>query len=429
MRAHRALLVVVVAAFLIRFGYDLFIHPPLSFTHSDMGGYLRRGNLVIDHPWGYRDPRLTFFPFGTHGMVAAVKTVFGRNSNFGFALVLSALGAATAGYWFATAARLFGERKRLLAVLGVLFVLDVPLLFIGGFVLSEVPFSACLAAATFHAMRWLDDGRPRDALATGVAFALAITFRPQVVLSFALIGLLLLVHRGRAKVLTRRSVALVLAPVLVVSILSVVRVHHHTGQLAFVSTNGPFNVAFGRCHCRALTATKPTKATYEPPSFVRLDDFEKKHDHRPIVGLDPAAGREIFLPSELWDQKAAWELSKRCIEITGPLRQVKYAATHVLLLWGYNLPWPTTGPISDVWAVLQGLLVPGLLVAMFRVVRRRLVREGILVAHVVALLVTAMAVFGEARLRAPYDGFLMMLALWVYAPLADRLWKRIRRIR
>lgn len=423
-RQNRGHLAVFAAALVIRLIYNLAFHPPLEFATSDMVGYLTRADRVFDVPWTKPDPRSTFFPYGTHVLVFVTKWVFGRENGIAIGSVFALLGAATASLWYATARRLLGEGRWIVSVLGGLFAAHVPMIMLGSFVLSEAPFACALAAATFLSLRFFDEGGLRDAAGMGLAFALAMPFRPQVLLSAVGVLLVLLLRRGAtAPSLRRRALAfgLALAPLLLVAGISAARLHHHTGRWGIVSSNAAFNYTFGRCHCSSLSPTKSRGTKFEPPSFSRLKNFESKNGITPIVDLDPAIDFDLEFDGYLWDQEPAYALAKTCVERTGKTRQVKYAATHLLLLWAYNLPWPTVGVLANVWAFGQIAWLPGALVGIVRSLGRKHGREALLAVHVWALLATAIVFFGEARLRVPYDGVLMILAAWTYTSWITRV--------
>lgn len=420
--AQRVIVALVLAAFALRFGYDLFVHPPLDFRTSDMRTYLLRAAAMERAPWSSVDPRATFFPWGMPALLYVVRATLGK-SNAAISFVLAALGAGVVGYWTATAARLLSAHRWAWIGIGVASVVHVPLVFLGGFVLSEVPFTFLLAASMFHTVRWLDERTRRDALIAGAALALAAVFRPQAGISMVLLAGVLAWQRGALPRPRAGAFALALAPIVVMSALSALRVHHHTGRWGWISTNAAFNFTFGRCHCHTL-GVAPEGERYGPPALERLHDFESKHGVRPIVTLDPVLEPELVVRAQVWEQGPFWELSARCVRESGPLRQAKFAATHMLLLWGYNLPWPTGGILTEIWQIVQALAIPGLLFALARSLRRRRpdfgVREATLAAHVLALLATAALFFGEARLRVPYDGPIWILAMTVYAPWLSR---------
>lgn len=426
---------VVAAAFVVRLVYNLFVHPPLDYVTSDMAGYVRRATEALDVPWSTKRPTSTFFPYGTHVFVAGIRAVFGREARAPIGIAFAGLGAAAVGFAFALAQRLAPaeNRRLLLSIFGTLLVVHVPLIMLGSFVLSEVPFSCALAAAVFYSVRFDDERRTRDAAFAGIAFALAMTVRPQVVVSLALMGCLIVARRWKNRssppAPTGRRVLpalLFVVPIAIVAMLSAHRVHHHTDRWGFVSTNGGFNLAFGRCHPTRLSATDTRSSGFEVPSLKHLATFQDKHGWKPIVDLDPAYGTDLKIEGEIWDESAARKLAGECMQRTGPLRQLKYSATHLLLLYAYNLPWPTKGVVANVWAILQVAWIPGLVVALFRIVRQPDSRNGLVAAQVFALLAVAWIFFGEARLRVPYDPFIMWLALSVYVPIGLRLRSRRR---
>jgi hypothetical protein len=66
--------------------------------------------------------------------------------------------------------------------------------------------------------------------------------------------------------------------------------------------------------------------------------------------------------------------------------------------------------------VLHGALVlPAALAAMVFAFRRRHARQMLLALHVFGLVAVAALYFGDTRLRAPYDGLLVTLAVVTYA--------------
>ncbi len=419
-RAHSEVLAVFAAALAVRLVYGLFVHPPGDHLRSDMAGYVDRAQRALDTP-DARDPWMTFFPYGTHGIVAAVQAVFGRgNAPLGIAFAL--MGALAVAYSHAIAQRLLPDRRRLRVVFAAFVVLAIPHVMLGGFVLSEVPFSLTLAALTFYLLRHFDEGRWRDAAFAGLAFAAALTIRPQVLISLPFFALAY-ARAGSAR-LDVRAITAVLAPLVIVGTLSAVRVHHHVGRYGFVSTNGAFNFAIGRCHCQSLSAQKTRGSRFEVGAFRQLAKLEDNPSAIHVLPLDAARGRELAVDSELWDERASRELALSCMKETGPLRQLRYSATHLVLLFAANLPFPTKGVGANIGAGLALLLVPGAFVGLFRSLSRERARLAIVSANVLALFVTAFVFFGEARMRVPYDAFFALLALPVYAEWTARLRRR-----
>lgn len=389
-------------------------HPPLAFATSDMGGYVRRAARVLDEPWSARDPWAAFFPPGTHLLLAAVQAVGGRAA-WVVGVAWALLGAGVAAYAQAIAGRLLGDRPAARLAVGALLVGDVHQILLGSFVLSEIPASFALAAATFHLLRHLDEGRARDALGAGLAFAAAALIRPQALVSLALVGVAL----ARARRLPRPAhAALLVAPLALALTLGSLRVRHHTGRLALVSTNGGFNLALGRCHPVGLS-TRTRGSRFSLGAFEDLHRRERAGE-RLWPGLRPALGAELTIDGGVDDEPAARALAARCVEATGLPRQAAFSLLHVGLLWFWNLPFPTGGPASVAGALQAVLWLPLAALALARSARREEVRLALVTAHLAALVVTAAVFFGDARLRVPYDPFGIVAAAVVACAWLDR---------
>jgi hypothetical protein len=118
------------------------------------------------------------------------------------------------------------------------------------------------------------------------------------------------------------------------------------------------------------------------------------------------------------DEAPNRKLAAECIKKTGWLRQAKYAVTHVVLLWGYNIIWPDQGqkpkyrkPMAVFCVGHSIAIMPPAAVAMLLGFRRRRARSMLLALHVWSQVLTAILYFGDTRYRAPYDGLLTILAI------------------
>ena len=206
-------------------------------------------------------------------------------------------------------------------------------------------------------------------------------------------------------------------PVLVVLAISAARFHHHTGGLGLISANGPLNFAFGRCHAVDIEArTRGYFASFGPPPMGYLASRDKKYPDA-FVRLDPALGTKLTVQGTLWNPGPFYTLARRCVTTTGLGRQARYAVSHVVMLWGYNIVWPDAGtedyrrPMRRALDLHNALLLPPMLVAFVASFRRHHARHALLAAHLVALALVAMVYFGDVRYRVPYDGIVIALAL------------------
>jgi len=418
---------VFVASFLIRALYGLVFHPPLESLRSDMLAYAARAARLAAEPW-VPEPSAVFYPWGTHYLVAAARVASFGHPGPAITLLYAAYGAAAAAYSFASARIVLVGAPRVQFALGILFVAYPTWIALGGFVLSEPPFTACVAASTYYALRLATADRSKgtglSSLGLGVALAVGTAIRPQMLLSIACFALLC-VRRPRPVAPPLRSWAALVAPLLLVVLVSMARMKFHTGEYGFVSKNGALNLAFGRCHAWKISSTKP-KESYSPPSLRGLALYEEKHGMKPFPELDPAEGEELVLPGPIWDEDASRALAERCVAETGWWRQVKYSLAHLVLLFAYGVAFPLKGTFLIVVSIVASiLLAPAYVAALVRAFARRPIAERVLVAHVLALTVTAAVFFGEVRLRVPYDGVLATLsALYSTRFVA---WRRARR--
>jgi hypothetical protein len=125
---------------------------------------------------------------------------------------------------------------------------------------------------------------------------------------------------------------------------------------------------------------------------------------------------------------------QKCIQKTGILGQLRYAAINVLMLSGYNTPWPDSGRElwrhkAQAWQTFQTIFIaiPALLTIFTCFWKRTVTHHGILAVHLWAIVVTAAIYFGDTRMRAPYDPMILLLAIEVYVFLGVTAIGRLRR--
>jgi hypothetical protein len=416
---HRELLVVTLLALVVRLIWNLWVHPPLDYVFSDMAAYLERAQTGIDHPDG-RFGYFTLFPWGTHVLLGLVKRLFGREPRVAIGVLYAVMGALSVSFTFALARR-FARRTWAPRVVGAVLVVYYPWLSLGGYVLSETPFTLFLCATAWSALRLADRGRPRDAWLFGLAIALASIFRPQILISFPLLAVHFVLRRKAWRRPRLAALPVILAPTLLVLAFSAMRVHWHTGHYGGIAGNGPLNYAFGRCHATAIISTAPDRSnSFRPPSLGGLFAHEKEHP-RSMFKLYPAMGTTLNVKGHMWDPEPMYALAGECIARTGLARQAMYAATHLALLWRFNVMWPDSErerfrPCMAAAQMAHNVLVlPAAIVGIALAFRRRRARALLIAVHVLGLMIVAMIYFGDTRLRAPYDGLLVVIAIETYA--------------
>jgi hypothetical protein len=423
---HRALVMVTLLSLAVRLFWNLRIHPPMDFAYSDMGGYVDRANAIWSEPWVPR-PHLTLFPYGTHVFIALVKALFGRDNRAAIGVAFALLGTLAVAYTYATAER-FTPRVWVRRLVFGLLVVYYPWISLGGYALSEDPFAVTVAASAYYGLMLADEGRPRDAWLLGLTYGLGATFRPQIIVSAALFFFVYLLRRQVFRKMTYGLWLRVAAPFGLILAISSARLYWHTskdwkgGAIGLVSTNGPLNLAFGRCHCAAIEShTRDSRGFFGPPALGALNAYGKSNPSA-LFKLDPAMGETLKIEGYMWDAKPNNELTRNCIKATGLVRQIKYSITNVVLLWGYNFIWPDQGqkPVFRapmlVWCVAHSIvLLPPMAVAIFLALRKREARTLLLALHVWAVIALAAVYFGDTRYRAPYDGIIIILAFETYA--------------
>lgn len=438
---RRGLLLVTLASLVLRLWWNLSVHRPTDFAYSDMGGYLDRGNQLVDQPT-LKGAWLALYPYGTHGFIGAIRWIFGRNNDTALGASFAALGAIAVAYTYATAERFLTNRWAL-RLTGLILIFYYPWIGLGGYTLSEVPFMACVAGSAFYGLRLADEGRRGDAWLLGLFFGLGAIVRPQILVAAALLGLHFLVRRRAWRHFRPGLSWRAATPLLIILALSAYRLHVHTEKWGLISTNGPLNFVFGRCHNTGLDAVTPnSRGFFGPPALGQILHYEKTHKSPPFFTLDPAFGERLQIQANMWDAEPNYKLAATCVKKTGYLRQLKFAVTHVVLLWGYNGIWPDLGrgyqlvkrfrPVQLMEVAgntHNGLFAVPLWVAMLLAFGRRRGRWLLLSLHVWSVVITSMLYFGDTRYRAPYDGVIIVLAMQMYVVASEWIRTGLDRLR
>jgi hypothetical protein len=401
-------------SFSIRFYWTMKVQNPLSALYSDMGGYYSRAIDMLDGQI-HGDPRgYAFFPWGAHALVGMELYAVGRHSQLGVAIVQSVLGTVPAVCTVFFTARVVRSRFWIVAA-GVAAAIWQPSVVHTGFFMSELWYSAFLVAGTLYFLRFLEG--KTGAFRAGALLAVAIVVRPQALLTFAIVGgvlvLAAVVRRftiSKPPPTTVRNWVRFFVPIALMLAFSANRYHKYTGHWGLVSENGPINRAFGATHLGRIEAYwwyngGRYGAWYTPPakSPVRQED---------MIVFEGYIGEEKLLDQireEHVKRETRWQRVKRAH------RNIK------LLIYRFIFPeddfaangqHPNRAFLQHAFRlILVNILPVGFfgLFAMLMTKRQRLI--GMLfAAHAVTLLVVAALYFAEARMRMPYDPFLLASA-------------------
>ncbi len=427
------LLLVTLAALAVRLGWNLRVHPPLDFVYSDMAGYLDRADAMIDKPTAWSG-WFTLFPYGTHFFLFALKSAFGRDNGEAIGVAYAVVGALAVAYTYATAGR-FLPRPWARRLVGLVLVLYYPWIALGGYTLSEMPFALGVAASSFYALRLADRGRRGDAWRLGLALGLGAALRPQILIAAGLLPVHFFLRRRVWRHFTPGLAARAAAPLVIILAFSAYRLHAHGSGWGLISTNGPLNFVFGRCHNTTLEAVAGrTRGFFSPPPLGSLLEHQREH-RRSLFRLDPVIGEKLTFNGHMWDAEPNDRLARACVAKTGYLKQARFSLTHVVLLWGYNVIWPDEA-LGEPWyhrmeiagAAHNVAVLPGAALALLLAFRPRRGRALLLAVQVWSVVLTAMIYFGDTRYRAPYDGLLIVLAMGAYLDvlrLPRRAWDRV----
>ena len=426
---YRWLWILVITALLVRLHWNFVVHPLEDYAYSDMRGYMRRANAMFTKPeWGPREYD-AFYPYGTHTLIYVIQRFFGsgledyRTLSIGYAVI----GSLNVGFGTMLARRV-SHHRFVPPLVGLVLVAYYPLIALGGYVLSEVPFSFCLVSSTFFLVRMAQDGHKRDAWAAGILASIGFVIRPQILASIGLFGVFWLIARRRLPKLRLSLMLQALLPLMLVCAFSAWRLHYHTGRYGLISENGKFNQVFGRCHNNKIFALpdspKRRRTSFGPPPLIQLGKREAKMPGA-WPGLDPAGEIEITYTGYIGDSEILGELIDECIAKTTVAKQIEYSVVNVMLLWRYNVMWPDSGKghwraYARKWGIIHttGFAIPALLALFSVFLRRRADGLALVALHLWGIMIIAALILGGVRFRSPYDVFIIIMALETYATVA-----------
>ncbi len=405
-RARSVLLGVFVLAFAVRLAWILRVQHPLDAVYSDMDGYVNRAEGLLAGKTPAEPRILALYPWGTHAILALEFWLFGRKARVAIAVVHALVGAVPAPAMAALSLRLIPSLVAA-ALVGTLVALWYPQVCFAGFFLSEVWFSAAIAAqAALTARPWK---RPSGRIAAGLLSALAFVVRPQFILTWSVDTLahgLSAMRRGGLRSAVRAAFWLSLPVALAVGG-SAVRLHALAGHWGMISENDQMTRIWAETDVCRLESTwrTPNGETwsywFSPPS----KPARKPSDTAKFTGYiaDPDILRRIRAERV---KGVPW--TDRLARRYGNLR----------LLVAGNLPWPESNYKKEpewrgelmLW--FQGFALAGIGLSVVGLVLGRKNHTMLVVAaNLGTLFIAAAFYFGEARYRTPYDPFIILMSV------------------
>lgn len=452
---NRWLVWLFLAALAIRLHWNLSVHPLGEYQYSDMRGYTSRADRLLANPFESRAYD-AFFPFFTTWMIAAVKYVFGAKNFVALGCVYALLGSFVAAFTYAITRRITPEHYTWVAPsVGLFSVVYYPLISIGGYTLSEIPFAFCVAAATLSLLRLADHGRAVDAWTLGITLGIGLAIRSQMLMAIAVIAVYWLFARKLYPNITARRIVQVAIPVVLCLAGCSARLYAHTGRFGLVSENAGVNLVFGRCHAKGIHAKSASgsgSVRFAPPPLIQLESHSAKFPNspvhmRPVLGEKSAPmpdvpgfavdgrackhgcklrGAEVEYTGYIGDQKIQRRIVRHCMERSGLLRQAYYSFVHIVQLWEINLMWPDSAnprprPKSKYtgwranqqrWRVINDIFIvfPALGGLWFLRRYRSWPGQALVAAHFASLILVAIIFWGGIRFRVPYDPIIIVLA-------------------
>ena len=395
----------------LRILWILVIHPPVNYLYSDMRVYVLRAlQLGSGAPL---TPDDAFFPPGTQMLLSVPLGLFGVEVGLWVAATLWCVLSVATIYmsWRLTRNLLTSAAAALTALLCAIWPLFISY---GGYFTSETPALAFLVAALWagtaaqrSAGRWAST----LAVLSGVLGGAASAIRPQLLINITVLVAIIIFT-------SRRAVALVSCMLIgLAAVLGLVVIHNSlaSNQLTGLARNGGLNFWFGHCKARSVTI---------------LDAENKKvaEVRHPVPSEAGRSGDYIVRNQALSDDDFFVGLGRECIEQDG-LGHVLRLGRNVFDMTASTTPWPQsqTGgwPRGVVQAsnVVYSVLLVFIVIGSIDLIRRRK-REGkgggevFMVLNLVCIVMVAILVLGDPRVRTVYDvfGFALLGAL-----LADRL--------
>lgn len=445
---RRFLLILTAVAVATRLLWVLWIHPPEDYVFSDMKKYVERAIDLATHGFRPGVRTLAWQTWGTHYVLAAALALSGGALKVG-AVLWGLMSAAAVPAAYLLSCRV-STRVWMPKVVGVAMLLWLPNLSNSGYFLSEAPFLCFQLWSTYLLVVVMQDGR--RAWAAGIVSAIAFAVRPQSALFFLLVLASWALNRARLRHVLPRHLLAVALPLLLTLTFSFYRFHAHTGYWGGIAENANMNFTAGRCHnivtqafktqakldkSERLGKTRDGRRVSLPGFRILAAAVDKRWPDSPF-GLRPAFRSEtIRFVGYVGDPEIHRGIRAECYARTGVVEQVRYGAVNMSLLWFVGHQWPEIErgrklfypPLQFFKYAYQIVVWIPSLIGMFAAIvwARRRPALTLCAWQLATSMLVAAIFFGSLRLRTPYDGYAIILALEGYVLLVPWLRAKLSR--
>jgi hypothetical protein len=242
------------------------------------------------------------------------------------------------------------------------------------------------------------------AFGAGLLFAFAFVNRPQIVLTAAMIGaVLVLTWRHRASWRPRGGMVLLVLPFVLVAMFSSVRLYRLTGRVWLINLYEQAQRLFGETNVEKL------EAAWKAPNGDDWTWWASPHTKQPVH-----AEHTVHIDGFIADPAKLSAIRAERLRGVPWTARVARTFDNVALLVVRNNTWPENDFRrirfrAELQYVFRQLLTPLLLLCAVGLFCLRRHRAAALVV-LATIIVTAAIYLGEARYRVPYDPLVIVVA-------------------
>jgi hypothetical protein len=378
-------LALLAAALGLRYLFVFELNPPSDNVFSDMAGFVRRAQNILDGRFVRAD---TLFAPGEHLLLAASGRLLDGFDTL--ALWVHVIAGVATCYWVSKAAEHHLGKSEALATL-VLCVLHFPFIALSGYYLAETVFTALLALLFLLMSRAPFPWSPGLALSIGAVAALGLLWKGTNVLFLPILGLWTIgwsvrAGTGSARQAWRCWSRLLLGFFLVLGGQALYFFQLYNVPLP-IAAGGGYNFAMNKC------------------PGARIVGKDGMQFQSPTTYYTGEGGVQVW-DVYLYDQSYLWKAGLECVRrnpwvAVSSLREISY-------LFRGNQLWPVnTGSFEDFSARYERrfaiLLFPGIVLALLVLARDPFSARTAPFLLSASVGATAWLFMGEMRFRIPFD--------------------------